>query len=311
MDSNDNTRFLTGLRYPPLRHLAWLCAAPQLLSVPESFDPATCLGPEYRQRLLEWDARAPRNLPAALLPPFPRRLGFYAERLYSVLLQELLGWPVRLHNQPVRTGSGQTLGELDFIVHNRQNGRIEHHEIAIKFYLGMTGPDGRSHWYGPDAADRFDAKVNRLRRHQARLTQRPETLAILAAQGIAGPLPARLFMPGYLFYPRHRSCRVRPPPWVPEDHCRGYWSYQKDIRGQDLGHCVPLPKPHWIGPWRQMQPPDPAAAREALAQAGERGVPVLLARLQWHPGGSLWVEQERFFVVPDHWPQPAAGPGPH
>jgi len=310
MDANDNIRFLTGLRYPPLRHLAWLCSAPQLLSVPESFRPSDCLDPEYRQRLQAWDTSAPQHLPAALVPPFPRRLGFYTERLYAVLLQELLGWPVLLHNQPVRAG-GQTLGELDFVVHNRQNQHIEHHEIAIKFYLGMTGPDGRSHWYGPDAADRFDTKVSRLCRHQARLTHHPETLAILATRGITGPLPGRLFMPGYLFYPGPQAEPAAPPSWVPEDHCRGYWYYHSDIRRQELGHCVPLFKPHWIGPWCQPQPPDPAAAREALVQAGERGVPVLLARLQWQSSRCLWVEQERFFVVPDQWPRPAAGPVPH
>lgn len=131
-------------------------------------------------------------------------MGFYFERLYRVLLQDLLGWDILLQNQQIQS-NGRTIGELDFVVHNGSEDRIEHHEIAIKFYLGVNQPAGPTLWYGPNAKDRLDLKTAGMLHKQSQRTHLPEARTLLANAGITGPVTPRIFMPGYLFYPLPRK----------------------------------------------------------------------------------------------------------
>ena len=96
---------------PAVRHLAWMCRAPQLISSPMGFNPENILPDDTEERLKAWD-RAPQHGPEVLTEEPARRLGHYFERLYECLMRDLLGWEILLKNQPVRN-NGITLGELD------------------------------------------------------------------------------------------------------------------------------------------------------------------------------------------------------
>ncbi|MDX1817898.1 MAG: DUF1853 family protein [Marinobacter sp.] len=300
MSENTDTRLLLPFRHPSVRHLAWTCTAPQLLHCNQSFEPACYLPTTYLQTLLEWD-REPARIPKALTEAPPRRLGFYFERLYESLLTDLLGWDVLLKNQQIQTG-GRTLGELDFVVFNRTDDRIEHHEIAIKFYLGVPGDNEPDRWYGPNARDRLDLKTDRLLNQQTQLTRRPETHHLLEQRGITAPLVSQVFMPGYLFYPDDGTTEISVPSTTPADHLHGTWHYASQIRRADIARCVPLRKPHWIGPWSQTTEPDPADSEAALALILQRNIPQLFAELERDSASGVWTEQRRFFLVPDSWP---------
>ncbi|MGF2736068.1 DUF1853 family protein [Marinobacter sp. DUT-1] len=289
-----------ALQTPAVRHLAWLCHTPQLLSSPLSFEPARYLPPNHLETLKAWD-REPGIAPALLREPPQRRLGFYFERLYQVLLEELLGWEILLKNQQIQS-NGRTIGELDFVVHNRTEDRIEHHEIAVKYYLGVPRPGQQTLWYGPNARDRLDLKTDNLIHHQSRRTHQPETQVLLEQLGISGPLTSRIFMPGYLFYPTIGET-VAPPDYVPRNHLRGHWRYANDVELTELEQSVPLRKPHWIGPWSQIEQPDAEAARAAIHEVEKRRIPTLFAGMEWHPGRECWVERSRYFVVPGAWPE--------
>ncbi|MCL1484758.1 MAG: DUF1853 family protein [Marinobacter sp.] len=167
-----STNTLFSLSNPAIRHLAWLCSSPQLLQCPLSFTPQRYLPNDYLATLLNWDAH-PQNAPALLGEPPQKRLGHYVERLYRVLLENLLGWDILLQNQQIHS-DGRTIGELDFVVYNRHRQRIEHHEIAIKFYLGHT------QWFGPNAHDRLDLKTRSLLDQQSQRSQTPEARELLA-----------------------------------------------------------------------------------------------------------------------------------
>ena len=295
---------------PAVRHLAWMCQAPQLINAPIAFDIEPWLSDSVWQTLTHWD-RSPEDGPDLLTQPAARRLGHYFEALYECLLQDLLGWEILLKNQPIRN-NGVTLGELDFVVRNPRDGAIEHHEIAVKFYLGHQRSAAESPlWYGPNSRDRLDLKTDRLLTHQGRLTEKPETRTLLASLGLAVPAKARLFMPGYLFYPVNRS--LSPPPTAPANHLRGQWLSIGQLDAQDTGglpapagnagkRWVPLDKPHWLGPWIQQHSPDPMHAEEALETVRLNGIPRLFAVLQPTAGEYVWREAERVFVVPDTWP---------
>ncbi|WP_372966245.1 DUF1853 family protein, partial [Marinobacter sp.] len=199
MSTNSDSLFLHSLKTHAIRHLAWMCEAPQLLASPISFYPDQFLPENYQAILTHWDNN-PDASPERLSEPAEKRLGHYFERLYEVMLSELMGWQVILKNQQIRQ-SGQTIGELDFVVKNPESGELEHHEIAIKYYLGVTAEDRPTWWYGPNARDRLDLKTQHLLLHQSQMAQRPETRNVLAEFGIHNPVKPRIFMPGYLFYP--------------------------------------------------------------------------------------------------------------
>ncbi|MET4027564.1 hypothetical protein ABIE59_003102 [Marinobacter sp. MBR-99] len=297
MTTNAETETLLNLQIPAIRHLAWLCTAPQLLAAPVSFEPLQWLPDDYLDKLKHWD-KHPDTMPARLAATTERRLGHYFERLYEVLLVELLGWELLLKNQQIKAGN-RTIGELDFLVRNPHTRCVEHHEIAIKYYLGVNeGPD-ITKWYGPNAKDRLDLKVDRMLSHQSPMAQRVEAQALLAELGISEPIIPRVFLPGYLFYP---GDEVKLPGYVPVGHRQGQWCYARNLVNSDLTGWVPLKKPHWIGPWRQGEQPDTEAAWEAVAFVEAQGVPVLFARVAWQPGLGCWVERERWFVVPGDWP---------
>ncbi|KPQ28522.1 MAG: hypothetical protein HLUCCX14_10300 [Marinobacter excellens HL-55] len=301
MTTNADTETLLILRIPAIRHLAWLCTAPQLLAAPVSFDPLQWLPDDYRDKLKHWD-KHPDTMPARLAATTERRLGHYFERLYEVLLVDLLGWDLVLKNQQIRAGN-QTIGELDFLVRNVQTGNLEHHEIAIKYYLGMNEEPEGTRWYGPNARDRLDLKVGRILSHQSPMAQRAEAQVLLANLGITETITPRVFMPGYLFYP---EIEANVPDYVPREHLRGRWCYARELASSELTGWVPLKKPHWIGPWIQSGQPDAGAAREAADFVEAKGVPVLFAEMEWQPGLGCWVERQRWFVVPGEWP---LGPG--
>ena len=136
MDAKTANNQIPELKTPAIRHLAWLCRAPQLLHSSLTFEPARYLPVDADKTLRLWDQN-PETAPALLKEAPQKRLGFYFERLYRVLLQDLLGWDILLQNQQIQS-NGRTIGELDFVVHNRLEDRIEHHEIAIKYYLGVV-----------------------------------------------------------------------------------------------------------------------------------------------------------------------------
>jgi hypothetical protein len=286
----------------PLRHLAWLLSAPPLWQEAWRWHLSPHEQDRIRMTLDHWAAH-PEAGPAFLSDTPPPRLGLYFERLYDCLMTELLGWEKVINNLPIR-GQGRTLGELDFIFRNPDTGELEHHEIAVKFYLGHPAPDGiEPLWYGPNARDRLDLKTRHLREHQSRLTRRPETTEALRALGIDTPRTARVIMPGYLFYPWQEDYPA--PVQAPPDHLRGHWLYLEDIEQVDTRHWVPLKKPHWLGPWMQTSTPDVKATQATLAQIHERATPRLFSALAPDPESGYWVERDRFFVMPGAWPDRA------
>lgn len=284
---------------PAVRHLAWLCQAPPLLGEGPLFRPADALPDNWMTRLIALD-EAPAPLLAWLEQAPSRRLGHYFERLYAYWLEHLLGWPILLQNQPIRDSRGRTLGELDFIVQNPVTGAAEHHELAVKYYLGLAEP-GRVRWYGPNAIDRLDLKRDRLLNHQSRLTALPETRQLLAKFDLEGPLPARILMPGNLFHPLgHPSPEV--PPWVNPQHERGHWLRWTELAGVDRSDWVALHKPDWLGPVQSRRPPCPEALAAQLQRMEANQRATLFARLARREDGEGYDEVARYFVVPESWP---------
>ncbi|MDO8273693.1 MAG: DUF1853 family protein [Gammaproteobacteria bacterium] len=303
-----SNELLLQFRTPAVRHLAWMCHAPQLLDSPLSFSPANHLPDNLLTTLHHWDAH-PESGPAVLTDIPKPRLGLYFEELYNCLLTNILGYEVLARNLQIR-GAERTLGELDFVVRNPRTHEIEHHEVAVKFYLGVYQQEsGVSFWHGPNAIDRLDLKTRSLLEQQSQRTLLAETAATLQTLGIAQPVATRIFMPGNLFYPLLDPLDQEPsvrqlcvPPQVPANHERGHWLYLEQARRLDTRAWVHLQKPHWLGPWVQAEAPDALATETALDAIETTGTPRLFALVRVDSATNLWKETERFFIVPTHWP---------
>jgi hypothetical protein len=307
---NANKPDLSQFETPAVRHLAWLCQSAQLIRDPCVFAPEDFLPKDYLATLQTWD-KHPTLAPDILNTPPHYRLGHYVEALYACLLTDLLGWTLLARNLPVRD-DGITLGELDFVVQNPLTRDVEHHEIAIKFYLGYHGsashPPG---WYGPNPRDRLDIKTTRMLQQQRQRALLPASLRALSARGIAAAHISRVFMPGYLFYPLSQMDNNTAPAQIPSvstlssvpaSHLRGHWMYLDRIAETDTTNWVPLIKPHWLGPWLQKNTPDPFQRQQTLSAIRQTQSPRLFARLEYNSGRQLWSEKQRIFVVPSQWP---------
>ncbi|WP_166264516.1 DUF1853 family protein [Marinobacter caseinilyticus] len=289
---------------PAVRHLAWLCEAPSLINTGPVFSLADYLPPDTQQRLQSLD-QSPSPLLSYLGDSQSWRLGQYFENLYHFLLEHILEWPVLLRNAAVRERHGRTLGELDFIVRNPLNDELQHHEIAVKFYLGFD-EDGHTRWYGPNAHDRLDLKTRRLLDHQCRMTEREETQALLASVGLDGPVTPVVFMPGNLFYPQPGDSQsVVLPHWTGARHERGHWIRHSEVSAQDTTRWTPLRKPHWLGCYQTEKIPDYTETEQAMAAVAETGKPRLFAEMAKRSDGQGYDEVMRCFVMPENWPEPA------
>ncbi|MDT0607517.1 DUF1853 family protein [Croceitalea rosinachiae] len=105
------------------------------------------------------------NFTAQLIPE-KLRLGHKMEYVFEQLLQYSKTWEVLAKNILVDHGKTR-LGELDFLLKNRETQRIHHVELAYKFYIinpEITEPIYRL--MGPNKRDMFYTKIDKLRNKQ-------------------------------------------------------------------------------------------------------------------------------------------------
>ncbi|SMY15016.1 DUF1853 family protein [Photobacterium aquimaris] len=199
------------------------------------------------------------------------RLGFYYQWLWQQLIihhpdYSLIGEEIQLQSQ-------QTVGALDFLVHNHCSDEIEHWEVAIKFYLSFE-----HQWPGPNAKDNLDKKVNRMVDHQLQLTDHP------AFQYLNYPYPTqrRLIMQGRLFdaWPDSHSGSDMP---INSTSLKGRWCYCSQATTLDLKI---LKKRQWIAP---------PLFSQLITSLNIAEIDV--------PTQAIDQDNQVWFIVPDHWPQ--------
>lgn len=289
-----------------VRDLDWVLTSPSLVRpIPE----ASLVSPDLTSTTRQWLQmlhQDPTPLLAHLHQRNTRRLGNYFESLWEFWLQhqphlQLISQRQQIYHQ------GKTVGEFDFIIWDEQLRQHRHQELAVKFYLGIVESphdEPQTFWKGPNAIDRLDLKLAKLRHQQLRLREHPIAQQWLHTRGITNLVP-ELLLKGYLFYPLEQS--VAPPAVAGDHHLRGKWLYLKQLeqllpQGE---HWLVLAKTSWLSPARAL-----AEHLLSVTQLRDRvrrhfetsSQAILLAALKEHQG--VWQESERYFVVADSWPGP-------
>jgi hypothetical protein len=293
------------LRRAPVRALAWLLDAPDLLDVDDphwagrvaTIAPLT---PADADWLAALDAD-PAPLAAMLGEKTYTRLGLYAEKLMALYFAHQ--GRLVAHGVQVRAARNDTVGEFDFLL-DAGPGGLEHIEFATKFYLLSedAGRVGFDTFVGPNLADSLGRKMRKVFEHQLVLGAHPAAQALLPRPVVV----ARALVKGWLFYP-HGTYRAIEG--ITAGHCRGFWCAVDEIEALAGEQFVIVPRLAWLAPYRA------AADAETLDRAGlalaladhftQSASPLLVAAVHQVDDGI--VETERGFIVPSDWRTRAAG----
>lgn len=335
-NGNRDPELVCAYRDVAVRDLAWLLMSPPLLDSQHFGERlAQTLATQGDQhRTLAWLASLdadPRALHTMLQSRPQSRLGLYAERLLGFFLERGPATRLIAANRPVRIGA-HTLGECDFLFED-VHGHALHWELAVKCYLDVGGPaDSLARYVGPNLADRFDHKLDRLLTHQLTLSRHPQ----IAALAPGGHWHAAMIVRGWLFHCCHSNGAERPGPacgLVAPDHARGWWTRAAQWPAFDAPAWTIVPRLRWMAPqhiagdhplvyrdpkavlarcfeyWRHRpgQPLMVAALDDGDSSAGA-GSPALSeagANRVSHPGSRQLREFSRGFIVPEGWPERA------
>lgn len=287
-------------------------ASPSMLATsPEVVSTDTChnIYQFHYDWLLDLDQR-PELLITALEKNQCSRLGYYFEHLVAFWLQQRLAGDyfeshLRVFEQK------RVIGEFDFLFTPIGSNQLVHWETAVKFYLQFTHDNGDVLWYGPNARDRLDIKVDRVLSHQLRLGNSPQGRALLQEKGFA-TVQAQTFFKGYLFYPVSGNW-LKPqklPDTIALDHLKGWWTY---INRLELPDSDPsdrwkvLPRLEWLAT-RVIQDPqnlglmDKVELRDFLNRHFASNRQSLLIAQMIRDTKGHWQEKSRGFVVSRNWP---------
>ena len=210
--------------HPMVRQLAFtiaspnlLCHLPQSLAIQHSFQLHSDLTwrqhfQNYLPRLQQLD-ESPEPLLLFMSRLKSTRLGLRFENLLWFWLQEDQYHSYQLLGHSIQKIEGaKTLGELDFLVLNKETQQIEHWEVALKYYLG-EGQLNLEQWIGLNREDTLSAKLYHFTDKQFQFS---EALDCKIQQRFA-------VLKGQLYLPLNLAQEQPIPDWINSNRRLGYW----------------------------------------------------------------------------------------
>lgn len=176
---------------------------------------------EFPQMMLE-ELSAPPEIHRELEIPSTLVMGKRVECFFHYYMEHFSREEVTAHNVQIREGK-ITIGELDFLLRNRQENTVAHIEVVYKFYIYDPAFDQEVHrWIGPNRKDSLVKKLSRLRDRQFPLLYRPETRHLLDRLGIdPEDVTQKVCFKANLFVPFHML--EQEFPLVNNQAIRGFW----------------------------------------------------------------------------------------
>lgn len=228
---------------------------------------------------------------------FDQKLGHLYEDALELLIRESGRFELLAKNLQVFDALGRTIGEMDFVLRDRESDEVYQLELAVKFYLSVLLPDGTEEYPGPDPRDNWINKLERMRSRQLQLSKRDEARSLLKERFGVAALNVRQRIYGIIF--DHISVdRVSSPPSVSVGCRRAKWLYVKEWH-EFFGAADRLrivPKCLWpvVLDRELVEALEEVSAGELLEQAEQRGL------MFWDQNSG-----EVYFLVPNQWPESA------
>lgn len=210
-------------KQPIVRQLAFCIASPNILTqIPDNLKienyfelHSNTVWQEhyqaYEARLQQLDQQ-PQPLTDFMARLKSTRLGLRFEHLLWFWLQDDDYHPYQLLGHSIQKIAGAvTLGELDFLLLNKQTQEIEHWEVALKYYLGENELN-LSEWFG---LNRQDTLQRKLRHFTQRQFQFSEANQYQIQRKFA-------VMKGQLYLPEHHYASSIPE-WINTSRRLGQW----------------------------------------------------------------------------------------
>ena len=191
-------------------------------------------GPINIPQFLTHPLPVPQEIENDLLVPDNLILGKRVEHFFAYYVEKYTSHTLLAQNVVVTHGK-TTIGEVDFLLLNKENNEYTHVELVYKFYLYDPLIKGElNKWIGPNRNDTLKKKLHRLKAHQFPLLHREESRT--AVQDYDLPLErifqkvcfkANLFVPpdllNYYF------------PEINNDCIQGFWIRMEDFIERDYG----------------------------------------------------------------------------
>ncbi|OTG65578.1 DUF1853 family protein [Acinetobacter silvestris] len=215
-------------QHPIVRQLAFAIASPNIIrSIPNELDLKYNFQlhtddfwqahfARYQNRLLELDQN-PQVLLDFLARLKSTRLGLRFEHLIWFWLSDEKYHHYTLLGHSIQIIAGKnTLGELDFLLFNKQTQKIEHWEVALKFYLAEADLSLK-HWYGLNRSDTLYRKLHHFSHKQFQFESAHNY-----------HIDHRFtILKGQLYLPFHQhSTQPMQPNWVNTSRSLGTWGHQ-------------------------------------------------------------------------------------
>lgn len=228
--------------HPCVRQLAFCIASPSIISsvpseliIEHSFDLHehnfwSIQFLQYQTRLEKLD-EDPTELLLFMSKLKSTRLGLRFERflLFWLLDEQYHSFKLIRHSLQQIQGK-QTLGELDFLIFNRETQHTEHWEVAIKYYLAES--EARlTQWYGLNRHDTLARKLQHFTHKQFQFNTIDQH-SIHKKYAV---------IKGQLFYPSQNASLLAPQ-WVNCMRRTGFWG------NTPLSHLYSLTRHEWIAP---------------------------------------------------------------
>tara|TARA_R110002072_G_scaffold243821_2_gene403125 strand:+ start:120124 stop:120975 length:852 start_codon:yes stop_codon:yes gene_type:complete len=226
------------------------------------------------------------------------RVGRYFEDLIHFYLLSVRSFEIVEQGLQIEE-NGRTIGELDFLYRN-QNGELCHCETAVKFFLHTPeSNDSGSHFIGPNSADNFEKKTQRLFEHQLRLSE----------VRFPDVSHREAFVKGRIFYHPLTPAPTILPELLARDHLKGSWIRESELELLGLSDSNArfrvARKPHWLAPEQAALADETLLTVDGIRLQLEnhftkKRTPQLVTVLSKNK--EQWQESDRVFVVSDQWP---------
>ncbi|APU70205.1 DUF1853 family protein [Christiangramia flava] len=172
-------------------------------------------------------------------------LGKRMEAFFKIAISQSERYHLLAHSIQVIEGK-RTLGELDFLLRDTENGKILHVELVYKLYLydpGFASENDR--WIGPKRKDRYSYKIQKLTKNQFPLLHHPATATYLERLGIdPAQVEQQLCFKAQLFA---QPAQLQEDFQVNENCLIGHWIIYAEFLSGDYENCqfVSPPKVSW------------------------------------------------------------------